>query len=78
MSKVSVEEAARNLKALLEQVAAGEEVILVEQDKPVARLVPPSTKEDLLADMKQFRESLAVTGEPLSQTVIKARQEERY
>jgi prevent-host-death family protein len=44
MSKVSVEEAARNLKALLEQVAAGEEVILVEQDKPVARLVPPSTQ----------------------------------
>lgn len=32
MLKASVEEAARNLKALLEQVAAGEEVILVEQD----------------------------------------------
>ncbi len=74
MSKVSVEEAARNLKALLDRVAAGEEVILVDRDKPVARLVPPSTKEDLLADMKQFRKSLAVTGEPLSQTVIKARQ----
>jgi antitoxin (DNA-binding transcriptional repressor) of toxin-antitoxin stability system len=58
MSKVSVEEAARNLKALLEQVAAGEEVILVEQDKPVARLVLPAIKEGLLADMKQFHESL--------------------
>lgn len=77
MSKVSVEEAARNLKALLEQVAAGEEIILVEQDKPVARLVPPSTKEEVLANMKQFRDSLSVTGEPLSQTVIKARQEEQ-
>lgn len=78
MSKVSVEEAARNLKALLDRVAAGEEVILVDRDKPVARLVPPSTKENLLSDMKQFRESLTVTGEPLSQTVIKSRQEERY
>ena len=78
MSKVSIEEAVRNLKALLKQVAAGEEIILVDQDKPVARLVPPSTKKDLLADMKQFRKSLAVTGEPLSQTIIKARQEERY
>lgn len=78
MSKVNVEEAARNLKALLDRVAAGEEIILVERDKPVARLVPPSTKEDLLANMKQFRESLSVTGESLSQTVIKARQEERY
>ncbi|WP_442938948.1 type II toxin-antitoxin system Phd/YefM family antitoxin [Nostoc sp.] len=30
-----------NLKSLLEQVARGEEVILLEQDKAVARLVPP-------------------------------------
>ena len=78
MSKVSVEEAVRNLKALLEQVTAGEEVIIVEQDKPVARLVPPSTEEEIFADMKQFRESLSVKGESLSQTVINARQEERY
>ena len=78
MSKVSVEEAVSNLLALLEQVAAGEEVIIVEQDKPVARLVPPSTEEEVFADMRQFRESLSVKGESLSQTVIKARQEERY
>ena len=78
MSKVSVEEAVRNLKALLEQVAAGEEVIIVEQDKPIARLLPPLTEEEIFADMKQFRESLSLKGESLSQTVIKARQEERY
>ena len=78
MSKVSVEEAARNLKALLERVAAGEEIILVEQDQQVARLVPLSTKEELLANTKKFRNSLPCIGEPLSQTVIKARQEERF
>ena len=78
MSKISVEEAVHNLKALLEQVAAGEEVIIVEQDKPVARLLPPSTEEERFADMKQFRESLSVKGESLSQTVINARQEEQY
>ena len=78
MSKVSVEEAVRNLKSLLEQVAAGEEVIIVEQDQPVARLLPPSTEEEIFADMKQFRESLSLKGESLSQTVINARQEERY
>jgi prevent-host-death family protein len=75
MSKVTVEEAARNLKALLERVAAGEEIILVEQNKQVARLVPPSTKEELLTSMKKFRDSLSITGEALSQTVIKVRQE---
>ena len=76
MTKVNVEEAVRNLKALLEQVAAGEEVIIVEQDKTVARLVPPSTEEEIFADMKQFRESLSVKGESLSETVINVRQEE--
>lgn len=78
MSKVTVEEAINNLKTLLEQVAAGKEIIIVEQDKPVARLLPPSTEEDVFADMKQFRQSMAVKGESLSHTIIKTRQEQRY
>lgn len=78
MVKIDVEEAARNLKSLLEQVAQGEEVILVEQDKEVARLVPPQTREQWLARSKAFRESLQVKGEPLSATVIRARQGEHY
>jgi antitoxin (DNA-binding transcriptional repressor) of toxin-antitoxin stability system len=78
VSKVSVEEACRNLKILLEQVAKGEEVILLEQDRIVARLVPPLRKEEVLSQARKLRESLAVTDEPLSQTVIKLRQEERY
>ena len=51
---------------------------IVDRNKPVARLVPPSIEEDVFADMRQFRESLSVKGESLSQTVIRARQEERY
>jgi len=78
MYKVSVEEASRNLKSLLEEVTTGKEVILVERDKPVARLVPPLSKEEWLAKTKDFRESLSVTGESLSTTVINARKEERY
>lgn len=78
MLRITVEEAARNLKALLERVAKGEEVILVEQGKAVARLVPPQAKKPLLASMKAFRDTLQIKGEPLSTTVIKARQEERY
>ena len=53
-------------------------MILVQEDKPVARLVPPQTKEQCLVSMKEFRDSLQVEGEPLSATAIKARQEERY
>ncbi|BAZ65474.1 hypothetical protein NIES4106_02130 [Fischerella sp. NIES-4106] len=78
MLKISVEEAAANFKTLLEQVAKGEEVILLEQNKVVARLVPPQEKEQRLASMKQFRDALTVTGESLSATVVNARQEERH
>lgn len=77
MLRISVEEAAMNLKSLLERVARGEEVILLDQDKAVARLVPPLQKEQRLATMKKFRESLAIKGESLSATVINARIEER-
>lgn len=78
MFKITVEEAAHNLKALLERVAKGEEVILVEQGKAVARLVPVPAYEQWLAKRKAFRDSLQVKGEPLSATVIQSRQEERY
>ncbi|MEH2114203.1 type II toxin-antitoxin system Phd/YefM family antitoxin [Nostoc sp.] len=67
-----------NLKSLLERVARGEEVILLEQDKAVARLVPPLQKKERLASIKQFRDSLTIKGESLSATVINARTEERY
>ncbi|MEH2127889.1 type II toxin-antitoxin system Phd/YefM family antitoxin [Nostoc sp.] len=77
MLRISIEEAAINLKSFLEQVARGEEVILLEQDKAVARLVPLLQKEQRLANMKQFRDSLAIEGESLSATVINARTEKR-
>jgi prevent-host-death family protein len=73
MLKISVEEAARNLKGVLERVAKGEEVILVEQEKAVARIVPLQQKEQWLASTKEFRDSLQVKGEPLSVTVINLR-----
>ncbi len=77
MLKISVEEAMINFKNLLEQVAKGEEVILLEKNQVVARLVPPQKKEQRLAGMKKFRDALAVKGESLSATVVNARIEER-
>jgi antitoxin (DNA-binding transcriptional repressor) of toxin-antitoxin stability system len=77
MLKVTVEEALRDLKSLLEQVAQGEEVILCEQDKAFAKLVPLKSRERWLADMAEFRGSLQVSGEALSSTIVKGRQEDR-
>ncbi len=78
MLKISVEEAARNLKGLLERVAKGEEVILLEQEKAVARIVPFQQKEQSLVSRKEFRDCLQVKGSPLSVTVINQRHQERY
>jgi prevent-host-death family protein len=76
MLRISVEQAASQLEVLLERVARGEEVILVEQDREVARLMPPQDREQWLNRTRQFRESMHVQGEALSATVIRARQEE--
>jgi antitoxin (DNA-binding transcriptional repressor) of toxin-antitoxin stability system len=78
MLRISVEEAANTLKTLLAQVAQGEEVVLVEQDQEVARLIPPQSKDQWLANTKAFRSSLNVRGETLSATVIQERQGERF
>jgi prevent-host-death family protein len=43
--KVSIHEAKTNLSKLLARVSAGEEVIIVKNGKPVARLVPVTPKQ---------------------------------
>jgi len=78
LHKVNVKEARKNFRALLQLVEAGEEVILLRWGKEVARLVPPKTEEQTLPSLKEFRSSLNVKGEPLSQKVIQLREEERY
>ena len=77
MRRISVKEARSNLSALLDQVAAGEEIILLRRGEEVARLVPPKS-QSLLPSLKDFRDSLKITGTPLSDEIVKARQEERY
>jgi prevent-host-death family protein len=45
MKTVNVHQAKRRLSRLLEQVAAGEEVVIAKTGKPVARIVPISPRE---------------------------------
>jgi prevent-host-death family protein len=73
--KVSVLEAQKDLTQLLEKVTAGEEVILTQDGQDVAKLVASSK---VLPDLREFRASIRLEGEPLSQTVITMREEERY
>ncbi len=77
MKAVTVRDARAHLRALLDRVAAGEEVAILRRGREVARLVPPIRKRRRLPDLTTFRGSLQVKGEPLSETIISARQEER-
>jgi prevent-host-death family protein len=73
--KVSVLEAQKDLTQLLEKVTAGEEVIITQDGQAVAKLV---SNAKILPDLSEFRASIRLEGEPMSQTVIAMREEERY
>jgi len=78
MQRVSVKEARSTLKALLERVESGEEIVLLRRGKEVARLVPPQAEERVLPELRKFRDSLRVKGLPMSTEVSRTRAEERY
>jgi antitoxin (DNA-binding transcriptional repressor) of toxin-antitoxin stability system len=77
MQRISVKEARSQLSSLLDRVAAGEEFILLRRGKEVDRLVPPQS-QSLFPSLKDLRDSLQITGAPLSDEITNAREEERY
>ena len=76
--RVSLDEMTNNLNALLEKVAAGEEITLMQDGREVARLLPPRAREERILQTKAFRAAFSVNGESLSATVVRERQGERY
>lgn len=78
MKTVSVAEARKKLKALLDEVSAGEEVSLVRRGQEVARLVPPRRRRRQLPRLGSFRASIRMSGEPMSRAVVRARRDDRY
>ena len=78
MKTVSVAEARRRFKALLDEVSSGHPVSVVRRGQEVARLVPPKPKRLRLPDLAPFRASIRAKGEPMSGTVIRARRAARY
>jgi len=68
MTTVSVHEAKTHLSRLIEQVLAGEEVVVTRNKEPVIRLVPatpPPPKKALLGAMKGQLGDLSTADEPL-------------
>jgi prevent-host-death family protein len=78
MTEISTKRARGDLSSLLKRVEKGEEVIISRRGKQVARIVPIQTRAKHLPSLKKFRDEIRLRGGPLSQTVIRARTEERY
>ncbi len=78
MRKVSVKEARENLRALIDQVVAGEEIVLLRRGREVARLVPPKGSRRKLPSLAAFRASIQPRDKSLSDEVISGREQERY
>jgi prevent-host-death family protein len=78
MKTVSVAEARRRLKALLDEVASGHEVAVVRRGQEVARVVPPKRSQRRLPALAAFRASIRVTGVATSRALIRARRAARY
>lgn len=74
---VGVFEAKTTLSALLERVAAGEEVVITRRGVPVARLVPPGASEadELIAALASIRSRSRTGPESLRDLIDEGRRQ---
>ena len=75
---VGIREVRQRLRQLLNQVQAGDEVVVLRRGVEVGRLVRPKRMKAALPDLSDFRASLKLRGRPLSQDVVEARRSSRY
>jgi prevent-host-death family protein len=75
---ISVKEARSRFSAILSEVEEGNEIVIMRRGKAVARLVPCADNRRKLSSLKEFRATIQLKGEPMSETVIRNRSEERY
>jgi prevent-host-death family protein len=76
--EINAKDARGKLSSLLKRVEEGDEIVVLRRGKQVARLVPFRRKERHLPQLREFRASIKVKGEPLSVTVLRGREEEPY
>lgn len=60
MTKIAADQARNDFDALIDRAAAGEEIVITDGGKPVARLLPAETGENLrlpmsLEELKEWR-----------------------
>jgi len=78
MLELSSQEARNRWGEVLDRVEQGEDVVILRRGKRVARLLTDGVDAQAkFPSLHGFRASIQVTGEPLSETIIRMRQEER-
>ncbi|QEI41902.1 hypothetical protein BMF77_02504 [Dolichospermum sp. UHCC 0315A] len=78
MTQITIEEATQNLYKLLEQVAKGEQFVLMKEGKEIARLLPPQSEKKVFPSLNSFRKSIVLKGNAMSTTILEERENERY
>ncbi len=71
MKRVGIREVRQNLSALLEAIKGGQELIVTEHGRPVARLVPVDASESkAFPDLSAFRARMPKLSLSLSQALL--------
>ena len=79
MSSVNMREARKHLSSLVDAAERGEAIVITRRGRRVARLVPVADKvQGRLPDLSDFRSSIKINGNSLSESVMEMRSEERY
>lgn len=78
MQEINIKEARSRFTAIVESAAMGEDIIITRRGKPIALLTRINDNPMPLDSLKEFRTKIDVKGIPLSDTVIRLREEERY
>jgi prevent-host-death family protein len=77
MLEVNIRDARSNLSALLDRVETGEEIIIKRRGKTIAKIVSPHNNNKL-PSLKDFRSLIKINGNPMSQSIVDARKEDRF
>jgi len=79
MHRVSIREARQRLSQLVDAAERGESIAITRHGRQAACLGPPRPEgKPPVPDLTEFRQSIAVSGKPLSKVVIDARRQERF
>jgi prevent-host-death family protein len=76
---MNVKEARGSFSDVLNRVAAGDEVVITRRGDDIARIVPAKrARRKPFPSHKALRDSITLKGEPMSKTITRLRNEERY